>query len=381
MPNYSYRFDAAAERGFRARQPHGSSCIGFDQKKLPPRVTAIRGGVEVKPVQPVASQAVRTGSLIRRPAVAKVVAVEKVPIKIVQNDTIELVAAQALLLSVLRSRQAVLEREESVRQAAEAEQIRVEAEKAERVRCEAEAAELRKEQERLAREEAVLRDERGRLIEAFRVVDIAVFALLWPETVFTRERVLSWVRTLGIVRVREMQWLLTDKIAIHAAVKAQAEAARRKAEADAAKLNPKKKGFDINAYLQAQANAADPVVPVRSLPSRAELGELERKVNGLPPLSRSIQSSSGLSGGKAGFVRREAPSVKAQASPRELLEVRIRALDATIVARVYQGNNTRWRWPNIEAMLAVSSEDEANQKLSEFADKVEHAMAKAKRKG
>lgn len=368
----------------------------FDSSTLPPRVTAIRRHDALTNIPAARSvppaitrsngKAGSTGEralqTIRRPApvavAAQTVAVVEpvvVTVEIVLDNPAELAAAQVRLLSVLKSRQAELEREE----AAEAERIRIEAE-AEKARRNAEAVELRKEQERLAREQAVLHNERGLLVEAFRTVDIEVFALLWPGTAFSRHQIIDWARDLDIAGVRNMQRHLTDKTAQHLAAKARAESARREAEARAAALNPKKKGFDLLAYLRSKA--ADPVVPVRPSPSKEELAELERKVNGLKsPVQPTKPSFRGQSGGKAGFAHRAVPSVPAQASPRELLEARIRALDVTLVARVYRGNNTRWRWPNIEAMLAVPSDDEANQKLGEFADKVEHAMAKAKRKG
>jgi len=392
--NFARTADFGRGRGYAWR----ADAEGFDSSTLPPRVTSIRRQpVPVStPVARPAPTATRSNGRIvptgeRAPQVVRHPApvVAPPPVVVVEKPAlveakapvkVELDAARTQLLATLRARQAVLESEEAVRQAAEAERIQAEA-KAEQARRDAEDAELRKERERQAREEAVLRDERSQLIEMMRAANATVFSLLWPGQAFSREYPISWVRGLHLEAVRNTQRRLTDESATYEAAKARFEAERREAAATAAKLDPKSKGFNLVAHLKAKA--ADPVVPVRPPPSKEELAELERKVNGLPPVWRPSESSSGGgSGGKRGFRAPKVPTdIQAQASARELLEARIRALDAMMVTRVYQGNNTRWRWPNIEAMLAVPSDNEVNQKLSEFAGKVEHAMAKAKRKG
>lgn len=331
--------------------------VGFDASTLPPRVTAYRRADIPSCPAPTATRskesAIPTGArsptTICRKAAAEPVA-QKVVVKppfaaveIAPDTTAELAAVRTRLLSVLRARQAVLEREEAARQAAEAERMRIEAE-AERVRRDAEAAQLRKEQERLVREQAVLSDERSRLIEAFRVVDMAVFALLWPDKSFTREYIISWVRGLDIAGVRSTQRHLTDKTAIHTAAKARAESARREAEARAAALNPKKKGFDLLAHLKAKV--ADPVAPVRPPPSKEELAELDREVNG---------------------VREREVVIVYTEDPKRSLRERIEALDPMTVSRLHSGRPAVYRevwqcrmkvlervshtWPTVERLL------------------------------
>ena len=317
----------------------------IDLAALPKPVTAIRRNdppVRAPAARPASTVTCSKGTAIvaqKAPVVTLVPVV--VTVEIVPDTTAELVAVQASLLSVLRSRQAELEREEAVRQAVEAERIRVEAE-AEQACRDAEAADLRKEQERQAREEAVLCDERSRLIAAFRVVDIGVFALLWPSKSFSREYIISWVRGLDIAGVRNTQWHLTDKTAQHAAAKARAEFARREAEARAAALNPKKKGFDLLTHLRAKA--ADPVAPVGPPPSREELAERERQING---------------------QRQKEVVIEYTEHPKRSLRERIELLDPSVIARLHNQKpvvyiRVGWpvrleplvhTWPNIDRLL------------------------------
>lgn len=286
------------------------------------------------PVRPPASTSRAAGDRSLGTIVVKAVA------PAVDNPA-ELVAARASFLSVLKNRQAVLEREEADRQAAEAERIRVEAE-AEQVRRDAEAARLREERERLAREEAVLRQERGRLVELMRTVDMGVFDLMWPGQSFVRERLIAWVQTLDIGSVRNVHGSLVVETRRHQEAKARAEDERRRAEAAAAKLNPKKKGFDLLTHLRSKA--ADPVAPVRPPPSKEELAERERQINGEGKKETVIYYTE---------------------DPKRSLRERIELLDPTVIARLHSQKpavyiRVGWpvrleqvvhTWPSIDRLL------------------------------
>lgn len=320
----------------------------IDLAALPKPVTAIRRNDPPAraPAARSNGKAAPTGErapqIVRRPApvvaVQPVVVEQEAPVSVesVPDATAELDAARVLLLATLRTRQAVLEREEAV----EAERIRVEAE-AEQIRRDDVAARLREEQERLARE-AVLREERSRLIEAFRVVDMEVFALLWPGKSFTRERIVSWVRVLDIEDVRGLQRRLSDMIAQHTAAKAESVRREAEAKANAEKLNPKKKGFSILDHLRVKA--ADPVVPVRPPPSKGELAERERQINGQRKKEIVIEYAEDL---------------------KRSLRDRIEALDPEVIARLHSQKpvvyfRVGWpvrlepvvhTWPSIDRLL------------------------------
>lgn len=207
---------------------------------------------------------------------------------------------------------------------------------------------------------------------------------MWPGKGYDRTTLMNWVLTLDIGGVRNIRYHLDQKSGQHAEAqaraRAEAEAAEAARKAEAAKLDPKKKSFDILAHLRSQSGK--PATPVVPPPSKAEMEDLARKVNGLPPIRPVGKRFAEDAGGKRGYVRPTVPTgIEAQASERELLNARIRVLDPATVLLVYTGGNTKWRWSSTEAMLAVSASDsDANVGLAEFTGRVEKAMAKAKRK-